>query len=186
MGSNAIQLKVDDPIILTYQLFDGATDKYVRCHLKTYDGVTISGSPFDLNHEADGKYVFYDINNLKFPSGAIQLQAQYIVYDDAGYSVRSKRQSLGLDIFYLDPTQSPTISIEDIDQKLDQIINVLSSTFPGAEIIGLVERDEEIIGIITDEEINGLIFSDEIDGIIDDQEIVGYVTNSDISGQIEV
>lgn len=172
-------------MILVNQLYDGAEDKYVRAYVTSEDGTSLSGSPFALTHQLQGKYVYFDFSNFTYPEGAEQVHATYIVYTDAAYTQESKKHSRSLDVFHLDPSESSTISIEDIDNKLDQIINVLSSTFPGAEITGIVERDEELIGMVTQDEVIGLIHSDEILGHVLEEEIVGIVADNEITGLME-
>lgn len=178
-----IILKLQDQIILIYQLHDGAIDKYVRAYVTNEKGVSITGSPFELTHSGNGKYVFED-PSLVYPTGAVQIHVVYKVFDDASFLTPSCKHSHGLDVFYLDPSESSLLSLEDIDQKLDQIISILSSTFPSAEITGIIDKNEMVAGQLLEEEMVGIIHSDEIDGFVENFEIFGIIDQNDLSASI--
>lgn len=84
-----MNLKPNDIIPLVLQLFDNATNKFVRAVVRDNSGVQISGSPFTLAHQANGLY----INGSALMPNKPFISVQYLVYDDAGFTTLSSTHS---------------------------------------------------------------------------------------------
>lgn len=79
-----------------YQLFNYASDKFVRAYVTNADGVsvaTVNLSVIDLG--------LYSNTAVTMPATEF-VRVQYVVYDDSGYTVVSAVQGAGLDIFSRD------------------------------------------------------------------------------------
>lgn len=82
------------PIYISHQLFNGATDKYVKAHVYDATGTEVSGSPVTLSHVARGLYV--DNGTLSAPA-ALPIRVQCLVYSDSGYLTLDSICGIGLD-----------------------------------------------------------------------------------------
>lgn len=91
-------MQVGASIPLSIQLFDYDTAKYVRAWVRRPDGTLVSGSPVDLNQVALGLYQNFSLTlpNVEF------VTAQYVVYDDSGYTQVSTSQGGSSDTFFRD------------------------------------------------------------------------------------
>ena len=84
-----MNLKPNDIIPLVLQLFDNATNKFVRAVVRDNSDAEISGSPFTLVHEANGLYT----NSTALMPNKPFVSVQYLVYDDAGFTTFSSTHS---------------------------------------------------------------------------------------------
>ncbi len=117
-------LKVGDQIPVSLQLFDGATDKFVRAVIRDSAGSTISGSPFSVPHVSGGQY---SNTAALMPSSAF-VTVQFKVYTDSGFTTLDDSYEDDLDIFQLD------------DSRIEG----------EAELIGVVEDQEPLAGVVDD------------------------------------
>lgn len=87
-------LRAGDQIPLQLQLWDGSTSKFPRAFVNDATGASISGSPFDLSHVANGQY-----SNLTavMPSTPF-VTLQFIVYSDAGRTIVDLNYSYAFEI----------------------------------------------------------------------------------------
>ena len=120
----SIGVRPGDPLILTLMLGDGASNKYIRAYCFTDSNVPIAGSPFILYYSGNGVY-YYKSSTLVFPVGVSQVRAEYYVYEDALFTVKSNYEN-SMDIFYLSPVLA-TSEISTYDQlnaiKVAEITN---------------------------------------------------------------
>jgi hypothetical protein len=92
--SIGLPINPGDPLLLTYLFEDGNSSLFVRSHVYDKFDVEVSGSPFGLSHIANG----YFSNTAYVPDVGIY-KAIYIVYEDALYTVKSRRYSQEEDMF---------------------------------------------------------------------------------------
>lgn len=125
-------LKIGQRIPISIQLFDGATDKFVKASIIKADGSAISGSPFNVPHVSGG---LYSLNTQSMPNTEY-ISVQYKIYNDDEFTVPSEDHSDTLDVFSLAETPSGFDNISGIVSD-DLIINgyVESNT-----LIGTVEE----------------------------------------------
>lgn len=123
--------KLGDPIRLNLQLYDGATNKYVRAYLTDQAGNALAGSPVNLTHISNGLYKDSSIN---MPN-ALEVVAQYKVFDNAGYSVASAQHADAIDTFLLEIVESNS----------------------GVVVQGIVSQSPTIQGIVTQNTITGKV-----------------------------
>lgn len=131
----ADSIKAGDTVPLVLQLFDGATNKYVRATVTNQAGTAVSGSPFTLTHQALGKYVN---SSLVMPSGVSFIVAHYRVFDDAGFSTISSYADTA-DVFnlFID-TSNNYPSLEAIVSGSDALEGVVY----GGSLKAIIEEDE--------------------------------------------
>jgi hypothetical protein len=156
-------VKVGDPLQLSVDLEDGETDLYPQAELLDADEAAISGSPVDLVHTSDGRYVN---QSVAMPSTQ-EVIARYKIYVDAAHTTLSED--------YVQRITERFIR-NDNSEALEQLI---SGTLPGQELIGFLEDDGELTGHVFDD---GLFLTGEIEtngellGFIEDEEFLeGFV-----------
>ena len=177
-GSAPTELREGDEIPLRLQLWDGAVDKYVRAFMYA-DGTSMSGSPFELPHFAQGKYTYKDAA-LTYPTNIDEVCAIFIVYNNNTFTEESKCHERSLDIYRTGIDADIAGSIDEIKILITELITLVSNQSSSAEIVGLVDAEDLLIGSIFDDEILGLVTSDEIEGLVSEgDEIYGYISESD-------
>lgn len=102
---------LDQTIVLSVQLYDGNTTKYIKAIVKDNTGTEISSSPFYLNHIGNG---LYTNTTLTMPNVDF-ITATYEVYNDSSYTNLSSIYGRASDVFMLDT------SISNIDSLLRSI-----------------------------------------------------------------
>jgi hypothetical protein len=120
-------------IQLNLQLFDGATDKYVRAYLKDASGNNLAASPVNLAHVGNG---LYSDDSVLMPDTA-QVTATYRVFTDSGYSSASADHSDALDVFEKTTEATATATV-NLDQELSGIIET------DLELVAALEADDSI------------------------------------------
>ena len=165
----SINVKFEEPMPLSLQLFDGATDKYIKVILKRPDGVALPESPVYLTNVGDGNYQ----DNAVLMPAYTHIVATFKVYDDAGYSVPSESHSDTEETFKLD-----IIDQDLIDQliELKELLNELANQRvilpePAAIKVKLVE--DKITAILRDEGIEPKVSNEESISIKSEEETVG-------------
>jgi hypothetical protein len=121
---------IGEKIRLNLQLWDGATNRFVRAYLYDADGTQIAS--VNLAHLARG---LYEDDSIQMPSTA-QVRAVYRVYTNPSYTQVSEKHSDSIDVFVLD-SAGPS--------NCEELIGVIET---GEELIGTVSEAEEIIGEI--------------------------------------
>jgi len=175
---HAVTAKEDEPLVLRTQLGMGETNKFVRAHVTTETGAVLAGSPFTLVHQLFGKYVFIDEANLKFPSGTVkEVHAQYIAYNDAGFTELYECSGFDMDIWKKDDSASTVV--DDILDKVCQILNTISSINPGSELVACIDVIE-ICGIVEVDELCGVVEVFDLSGFIEDEdELFAWIESDD-------
>ena len=157
--------KLGDAIPLSYQLFDGATNKFVRAILRDASGTALPASPVTLSHVSDG--IYEDISVLM--PNTTYVSATFQVFDDAAFTIPSDIQSDGTELYELTIIDQDLIDLLlEIKVLLTQLIlqgvnipltgEILGeTTLEGVveaidEIMGQVEPDEDIDGNINEED----------------------------------
>lgn len=80
--------RVNQPIPLSLQLFDKATNKYITATVRLPSGAELDGSPVNLPHVSRG---FYSSQELRMP--AQDVSVFYEVFDDAAHTIPSADHS---------------------------------------------------------------------------------------------
>lgn len=96
-------VRLGNVVPLVLQLEDGATGLFPQVEVHDPAGAAVAGSPFDLTHEADGRYAS---NALVMTADAF-LKATYIVYTDAPHTTESLDHLRSMDVFSLEDSLSP-------------------------------------------------------------------------------
>jgi len=86
-------LQIGDKVPAQIQLFDGATNKYVRAWVRDANNVLVGGAPINLTHISNG---LYSNLSLSVPPTYF-LTIQYIVYEDSGYTTIDPTEGCALD-----------------------------------------------------------------------------------------
>jgi hypothetical protein len=125
-------LKLGQRIPIAMQLFDSATNKYVRATISKADGSALSGSPFNVPHEANG---LYKLNTQDMPNTPF-ITVQYKVFDDAGFTTPSADHADGLDVFSLAESLAEQAQISGVvsDEAL------LAGSLESNTLIGTIEE----------------------------------------------
>lgn len=118
--SDAIPMRVGDPIPMTFQTFDGSVDQFVRAFLRDINDAVIPGSPVDL---VPGSLGIYEADSVIFPQTNFAT-VQYVVYEDSGYTVISPDQSASLDQFLLN---GPVPDLPAVAFSATAMIGILDS-----------------------------------------------------------
>jgi len=127
-------MKQNKPLFLHLQLEDGNPNMYPVAYLYNQDNQLISPNPYSLSHLAHGLYIApssYIVQNEE------RIVAIYLVYEDAAHTMLSQFYSYEIDVF-----EKETIDIEISDPT-----SALMSQF---ELIGVIDGDTELVGIITE------------------------------------
>jgi len=121
---------IGEKIRLNLQLWDGATNRYVRAYL--YDAAGSLYATLNLSHVARG---LYEDSSQIMPDTA-QIRAVYRVYTNSSYTQVSAKHCDSIDVFDRE-------SVEPVNCE---------------ELIGLIDTGEELVGSISEaEEITGEI-----------------------------
>lgn len=116
---------------LNCQLFDGATNKFVRAYLFDAVGLPLVVNPqVNLSHIGNGLYTA----QVPFPGGTPEIKASYSVFDDAGYTRISRKHSDAIDVFEITP---PVIVINQ---------EGLIGTLQDGSLVGLFVEPDSIVG----------------------------------------
>lgn len=75
--------RLGTPIPLRLQFSDGDSSKFVRAVVKDPTGTPLAGSPFVLTHTSNGLFT----NFAHLMPEVDFISAQYLVYDDAGFTI---------------------------------------------------------------------------------------------------
>jgi len=167
-----------DPIELDIVLFDFDDSKHVRAQVDA-DGVPLAGSPFTVPNVGNGRYFLIDMNNLTFPNDRFEVNILYEVFNDAGFTDRSKKHGPSRDNYRLD--QAPQNTNPDLLRRLDRIIALISElkvldgefldevlegqVIPN-EVSGNMDEDTELIGVVvTEDQISGLLSDSDLEGL---------------------
>lgn len=154
-------LNVGDILPLYNQLGDYNASKYVRAFVTDPDGAAIAGSPFNLL--PSGSLGLYKNVSGLMPNKP-WVFAQYIVYDDAGYTQVSTSEGAACDTFYRNtesdiflPVTSNIVAFVDSDdcskspiedtivQGCTRLLTIRLATSPGGQPFPLVAADIEDI-----------------------------------------
>ena len=171
----------DDPLILSLKVYDRSPSKVVRAYLTDQNENPLPGSPFTLSHTTHGKYKYMS-PTLKFPTGADQVEASYLVWDNvvdsADLTKTAKCHTDGYDVWQrFDPSDIGGIGdkLDEILDKVCQILNTISSLNQGTELVACIDSIE-ICGIVEVDEITGTVEVIELCGFVEvDDELFAWV-----------
>jgi len=171
--------KVGNKIPLFCQLFDGATNMYVRAYLVNSDLAFLPQSPVNLTNAGNGTY---ESNAVVMPDTEFVV-AIYKVFQDAVYTIPSDTHADCEDIFELFEFDSETI----IDLLIDirNNVNTLLAQGIAMKLVGYIEEGNMLKGELEDNEITlkGEIENNELIGIIDNNDnLVGYIEPDELEG----
>lgn len=173
-----------DPIALDVQLWDYATDKYVRARVYA-DGFEMPYSPIAIPHKELGYYFLFD-SAIFFPENTQHFSIVYEIYKDSSFTQLSKRHAPFSEQYTFDRPPS-LISDPNILKKLNQIIDIVTSHDVNSQILGEIEQDFALVGHVIQEEVIGVLYDDLIlEGIVLDSSIDSLISdNDDIDGTLE-
>ena len=176
-SSAATELAVGDKIILRLQLFDGATDQFVRAYVCDSDGTNLG--TYDLTHKINGLYT-YSNPLLVFPNYDGEVYASYEVFSDAGYTVRNKKHNFTFDI-YRQAVSDETSDNSEIIDLLNQILTI-SSKVEACEIVAEISVDDDCVtGLVSDDKLVGqLITEDKLVGQLTETTLKADIIENDI------
>lgn len=166
-----IQIKEDEKMFLSLQLFDGDDTKYIRAYLVDQLGWDLT--EIDLTNVGRGLYTDY---NYEYPNRPI-VEVTYVVYDDDSYSIESDRYSRAQDLFQLLPEREAVV----IDTSQPELVGFVTDN--DENVFGDIE-DTVLIGEVSEEEIVTPVTvpeveEDTITAFIDDDALVGYVDSEE-------
>jgi|SRR3990172_4200219 len=160
-----------DQLGIALQLFDSATDKFVRASVYDSAGNHLAGSPANCPHHAGG---LYKNTGFFMPTGPFVI-ASFKVFNDAGFTSESVLHGDGIDIF----TQDIPLSV---------ILPALFTSEP--PIKGLIEQLSNIVGHLEDKDaIAGHLIDNNtpLEGRVElsDTDLKGVIEDESLSGSIE-
>lgn len=156
-----------DPIVLDVVLWDYNPNKFVRATLEA-DGVVLTLRP-NIPHRQDGKYTLYQPTVYFFPENTNHLSITYEIFDDSSFTTRSVRHAPANEHYTLDNPISGTNP--ELINKLNQIIDIVTSHDLNSQIIGIVQDEITLIGEVVIEDVIGQVF--------DNVTLVGIVIEED-------
>lgn len=164
--SNFIRL-VNDPLRLRLVLTDKDTDKFVRALLTDQAGTPLGVSPVDLTHQGKGVY----IDNATLMPNSEQVEVQYCIFNDAGFTDEDDSHSSDFDIFELDqfdPTNLlPKTNAVFAEFERKNIVGILS---PNPIVRGLIRANTALNGVVSNGAIQGnVITQGKITGVVYDE-----------------
>jgi hypothetical protein len=170
---------VGDKIPLSLVLWDGNNSMFIKAIIR--DGKhELQGSPVFIPYNNLEKQYFYKSADLVVPDGAKIITIEYIVYTDLELTNESPLYQRSQDIYEV--LQAPSQS--EINDKLDNIINIVTSHGLNDILVGSVSTDT-LVGVVLDEELEGVMFNDDcIIGIAYDDKLVGFGFDDTINGSI--
>jgi hypothetical protein len=145
---------------LCLQLGSGLTTKYVRARLYTVAGVQI-GSDISLVHTSGGLYV----DNSVLKNTDDFTLAIYKVFDDALFTTPSKDDQDAIDVFIKNQAASQVQSGGEL----------LRGIVKNSTLLGIVNQDDNLKGLIETSEVKGLVTSKDIIGLIESNELKGII-----------
>lgn len=162
----AIAIKVGENIPLAVLLENLATDRFVKATVRDNTGAQIVGSPFNVPHLSDG---YYFLGTVPMPAGVLNIDVQYVVYDDAGFTTISIDQLPATERFDVDDVGT---LIVDLGSATDALIAAASQVDLQIEIVD--EGDLQVEVDDTDE-MGVTIVEDDIlvlEGMEDDEMLI--------------
>ena len=166
-------MKVGDPLQFLLTLWDFAEDLFIQAVVYA-DGVELPFSPVTIPHKENGTYYLKDGTTYKFPIYANEVAIVYRVFRDNGFTELSVSHSPADEKYFLD--KAPVSG--ELDDKLDKIIDIVSSHGLTTQVIGYIDDDNEPI--------NGYVVIEDIIGYVDDHgALIGYVVDEEaVNGEI--
>lgn len=157
----AIPVQLSEAMPLHAQLGSKETGKFVRAILRDADGGAIAGSPITLSEDSDG---MYSTNSFNMPNEQFVI-AQYLVFDDAGFTTEHDGDDAGVDIFYLaDESQAPV--------RKDRVFGVVQTQ----NLISGFIRSDKVVASIKQMGTSGVVMGDgQVSGALKQQTIQGVV-----------
>lgn len=166
-----------DPIPLSCQLFDGATNKYIQATVLDPDGIAITGSPVTLTHQGGGKYTD---DSLTMPTDKDFVDATFKVYDDAALTVLSDQHSDSTEIYQL------AVPVAELIEVLDKIKEILENGVIArgifSDLVAHVDDDSIVAHITEEDEIVVQIPDDNtiVAEVVEPEDVVATVETDEI------
>jgi hypothetical protein len=129
---------IGEKLRLNLQLWDGATNRYVKAYL--YDGDDVEIATVNLSHVGRGLYA----DSTQEMPNTPQVRVVYRVFNNASYTQVSEKHSDCLDVFEL---ETRMFSYEELVGQLDyedEIVGTVDDT--GEELVGEVDECDTING----------------------------------------
>jgi len=173
-----------DPITLDLVLWDYSPDMHVRAILEA-DGLTQPISPVVIPHKSSGRYVLYDPPNIYFPDNVSHYAITYEVFKDSGFTQRSLTHAPYMEHYTKDnpiPGGDP-----EVIEKLNQVIDIVTSHDVNSQIVGVLQEEFELVGVVMPEDVIGVAFDDiTLVGLVLDEGDTGgdIFDNDDLTGTI--
>lgn len=175
--------QIFDIIALDVQLWDYATDKYIRARVYA-DGNEMPYSPVFVPHKNSGYYFRVD-SEIFFPENTQHLSIVYEIYADAGFNTLSRRHAPVSEHYVKD---NPVVGGDpEVIRKINQLIDIVTSHDVNSQIIGEISETFALEGFVVEEDVVGLLYDDPVlEGVVLDSELGSAINdNDDISGTLE-
>lgn len=176
---------VGDTLALSLQLFDSATDKFVRGTLRDDAGADLGASPASLTHDSNGNYTN---STVTMPAGTDYVTVTYEVFDDALFTTPSADHGSAIDTFDLSIPSSEILdcltTIKDALDALELIVNgiaqvgdVLAVVTDGDPLVATVSDDQVIARVLDEDTQQSVVATDEPTGLnlSDEDQIISTV-----------
>lgn len=169
----SIQVKEGDNIPLSLQLYDGATNKYVRAIIKDPTDVQLAGSPASLSHIGEGMYK----NSALVMPLKDYLTVTYKVFQDALFTIPDTNYSETDELVTL---LVPVAELIEILEKIDQILSEgVVAKGVGFDLVGEIGANELSIEVDDSNLISELYDYSAIGKIDEPTALVGYLIDED-------
>jgi len=160
-----VDLKLGEKIPLMLLTENRATDRVVRARIYDAVAVEIAGSPVNVAHLADGTY--FD-NSLAMPD-TDHITVEYDVFDGPGFT------NVSVDLL---PDN------ERFDR--DRLQEVVKMENKATDLVGVVEPDIILEGVIESDDLIGIIEDEDLAGAVaGDSELVAESEEGDLTGTVE-
>lgn len=149
---------------------DTAPTKFVRAVLTDADGDPLPSSPKSLAYVAHN--LFQDLS-VAMPDTAF-VNAQFQVYDDAGFTVPSDEHELG----------SAGERFDRASPKLDQILNKIQTVGSVDILETTIEPNQQFVATLTDDNLNGIVGENVFVAEISEDELQGTPGEDGLTAKI--
>lgn len=163
---------VGDPLQFNLTLWDFAEDMFVQAVVYA-DNVRMPYSPITIPHKEDGHYYLKDEANYFFPDNTLEVTIVYRVFHDAAFTERSYTHAPANYTYLLTKPIS-----DEIEDKIDKIIDIVTSHPLTSQIIGYVEAESDLL--------TGYVIPDDIVGYVEeDSDLIGFLTDTELEGKLD-
>lgn len=154
-------IKVGNPVPLSFQLHDGDTTKFVRAIVRNAAGALLG--TVTLVHLSNGLYID---TSVVMPTGAFAT-ATYDVFDDAGFATRS--------------SEHPFSGHERFDEEN----GVPNKPTVSSAVVATVRQSPVVATVLSEESIAGTVGGSQVSVAVDDSAAVATIPSNEISVKVD-